>query len=57
MLVEFFVGTIVIKYLIVKWIAELTRRMFAWMFVRSRREVAIWLHYRNLRHRQKGKYL
>lgn len=51
--IEFLVGTVVIKYIIVKWVAEQIKKLFVIIFVRSKREVAIWLHYENKRKREK----
>ncbi len=44
---EFLLFTVVFKYIIVHWIAEQLVRIFKYFFVRSKREVAIWIHYRN----------
>lgn len=45
--IEFFFFTIVVKYIVVRWIAEKTKKYFVKFFVVSEREVAIWMHYRN----------
>lgn len=44
-----FFTTIVIKYIVVKWVAEKTRIILFKMFVKSSRDLAVWLHYFNRR--------
>lgn len=44
---EFVVVTIFIKQIMGRWLADKITRVFQKFFVKSRREAAIWLHYRN----------
>lgn len=46
-LAEFFVFTILIKYVITKWIAQQFVSFFARLFVKTEREEAIWKHYQD----------
>lgn len=47
MLVEFLVITVFLKYIVLRWVAEKLAKLFMHFFVRTEREAAIWLHYRN----------
>lgn len=44
---EFFIGTIVIKYIIVKWVAEQCKVLFKKLFLRTERDLALFIHYQN----------
>jgi hypothetical protein len=45
--IEFLVVTVFFKYILLRWVAEKLAKYFQQFFVRTERETAIWLHYRN----------
>lgn len=45
--IDFVIFTVLVKYVIGRWLAEWFVKIFKKVFVKSQRETAIWLHYRN----------
>lgn len=46
-LAEWFIVAVVFKFIILKWVADKTKALFMLIFVRTERDMAVWLHYRN----------
>lgn len=44
---DFIVFTVIFKVIIVRWFADQLMKVFKKVFVRSKREIAIWNHYYN----------
>lgn len=44
---EFLFFTVIIKYIVLKWVAERLLTMFKRFFVTTERAAAIWMHYVN----------
>lgn len=45
--IEFILFTVIVKYIIGKWIAEQILKLFKRYVLRTESDVAKWLHYRN----------
>jgi hypothetical protein len=46
-LIEGFFTLIVLKMIVAHWVAQRVETLFIWAFVRSKTDLATWLHYRN----------
>ena len=45
--IEFLFVTIIFKVIIVRWLAEQLLKIFKKFFVKTNRDIAIWIHYYN----------
>lgn len=45
--VTFLIFTIIVKYILVRWIADQLKKAFLYYYVRSSKEMALWLHHVN----------
>jgi hypothetical protein len=46
-LFDFFIVTVVFKYIIARWIAEKLRSMFISFFIRTKHDLMLYVHYRD----------